>query len=170
MARVDHFGTWAATVKPPLFFWLSAYTFPTGYLTAVLQTTARATQVPIDTLSREFDVLTVDENTIQTTPETGVYVKGLYLEGGGWDKKMACLIEPQPMQLVVPMPLINFKPMEVLKKKTKELYQCPTYYFPIRTGVQNRPAFVVAVDLKSGGEFADFWTKRGTALLLSLAN
>lgn len=74
-------------------------------------------------------MLTVDENTIQTTPETGVYVKGLYLEGGGWDKKMACLIEPQPMQLVVPMPLINFKPMEVLKKKTKGLWKLLFTYF-----------------------------------------
>lgn len=36
-ARVDHFAVWAQTLKPPLFFWLAAYTFPTGFLTAVLQ-------------------------------------------------------------------------------------------------------------------------------------
>ncbi|CAH0554837.1 unnamed protein product [Brassicogethes aeneus] len=170
MARVDHFSIWANTVRAPLFFWLSAFTFPTGYLTAVLQTTARAEEVPIDTLSWEFEVLTVDKNQIQVAPPTGVYIKGLYLEGAGWDRKNACLIEPQPMQLVSPMPLINFKPMEVLKKKTRGLYQCPCYYFPIRTGVQFRPAFVVAVDLKSGTEKADFWTKRGTALLCSLGS
>lgn len=35
--RVEHFEVWAATVKPPLLFWLAAYTFPTGFLTAVLQ-------------------------------------------------------------------------------------------------------------------------------------
>lgn len=35
--RVEHFATWAETTHPPMFFWLSAYTFPTGFLTAVLQ-------------------------------------------------------------------------------------------------------------------------------------
>lgn len=37
MARVEHFAYWAETTHPPLFFWLAAYTFPTGFLTAVLQ-------------------------------------------------------------------------------------------------------------------------------------
>nr|XP_015838947.1 PREDICTED: dynein heavy chain 2, axonemal [Tribolium castaneum] len=170
IARVEHFETWASTTHPPMFFWLSAYTFPTGFLTAVLQTTARANEVPIDTLSWEFTVITVDESQLIERPENGVYVKGMFLEGAGWDRKNACLIEPQPMQLVCAMPVIHFKPQEVLKKKTRGLYSCPCYYFPIRTGAPNRPAFVVAVDLKSGAENADFWIKRGTALLLSLSN
>lgn len=49
-------------------------------------------------------------------------------------------------------------------------YSCPTYYFPIRAGAPGRPAYVVAVDLKVGTETSDFWVKRATALLLSLAN
>lgn len=170
VARIDHFTLWAVTVRPPLLFWLAAYTFPTAFLTAVLQTAARQKEVPIDSLSWEFTVLTVDETTIQQSPESGVYVRRTYLEGAGWDKKMATLIEPQPMQLVTTMPLIHFKPVEQLKKKTKGLYLCPVYYFPVRTGSGTRPAYVVAVDLKCGMEGADFWIKRGTALLLSLAN
>lgn len=116
---MEHFEKWATTTHPPKFFWLSAYTFPTGFLTAVLQTTARANEIPIDTLSWDFTVSTVDENQLLTAPESGVYVKGMFLEGAGWDKKNACLIEPQPMQLVCSMPIIHFKPMEVLKKKIK---------------------------------------------------
>lgn len=50
------------------------------------------------------------------------------------------------------------------------MYVCPVYYFPQRSGDQGREAFVVAVDLKSGHESSDHWIKRGTALLLSLAN
>lgn len=63
--------------------------------------------------------MTVDENQVVERPESGVYVKGTFLEGAGWDKKGACLIEPQPMQLVCPMPLIHFKPMEMLKKRVR---------------------------------------------------
>lgn len=43
-------------------------------------------------------------------------------------------------------------------------YTCPCYYYPARKG-----AFVVAVDLPSGKETSDFWVKRGTALLCTLA-
>lgn len=46
-------------------------------------------------------------------------MRTIFLEGAGWNKKNACLIEPLPMQLVCEMPVIWFKPMEVLKKKTK---------------------------------------------------
>ncbi|XP_060528447.1 dynein axonemal heavy chain 2 isoform X3 [Cylas formicarius] len=170
IARVEHFTAWAETTRAPMLFWLAAYMFPTGFLTAVLQTAARQNEVPIDTLNWEFEVLAVDEAQIQQPPESGVYVRGTYLEGAGWDRKNGVLIEPQPMQLVSPMPLIHFKPVEQAKKRTKGLYLCPCYYFPIRTGSDNRPAYVVAVDLRCGAEGVDFWIKRGTALLLSLAN
>jgi len=67
--RVEHFAHWAKTVRPPLLFWLAAYTFPTGFLTAVLQTTARTWGVSIDTLSWEFTVFTRDASTIIEPPE-----------------------------------------------------------------------------------------------------
>lgn len=35
--RVNHFTTWATRIHPPVLFWLGAYTYPTGFLTAVLQ-------------------------------------------------------------------------------------------------------------------------------------
>lgn len=63
--------------------------------------------------------MTVEENQVVEAPESGVYVRGTFLEGAGWDKKGAFLIEPQPMQLVCAMPLIHFKPVEVMKKKVK---------------------------------------------------
>jgi len=49
-------------------------------------------------------------------------------------------------------------------------YMCPCYYYPQRCGTQGRQAFVLAVELRSGKENSDFWIKRGTALLLSLAD
>ena len=61
----------------------------------------------------------MDESAFVENPDQGVYVKGTYLEGAGWDKKNACLVEPQAMQLVSAMPVIHFKPVEQLKKKFK---------------------------------------------------
>ncbi|XP_017886409.1 dynein heavy chain 2, axonemal [Ceratina calcarata] len=167
--RVDHFAEWARSTHPPLLFWLAAYTFPTGFLTAVLQTSARLWNVSIDSLSWEFTVFTIDESAIIEPPVDGVYVRSVYLEGAGWDKKNSVLVEPAPMELVCNMPVIHFRPAEQFKKRTRGLYTCPCYYYPQRSGDQGRPSFVVAVDLNSGPQGSDFWTKRGTALLLSLS-
>lgn len=51
--------------------------------------------------------------------QDGVWIKGLFLEGAGWDKKNACLVEASPMMLVSPMPTIHFKPVENKKKAGK---------------------------------------------------
>ncbi|KAJ8670781.1 hypothetical protein QAD02_002040 [Eretmocerus hayati] len=74
-----------------------------------------------------------------------------------------------PKQLVYNVPVIHFKLTEPTRKKTNGMYSCPCYYYPQRSGDEGRPAFVVTVDLNAGAESAAFWTKRGTALLLSLS-
>ncbi|KAK5609612.1 Dynein heavy chain 2, axonemal [Crenichthys baileyi] len=166
--RVDQFARWAEKVQPPLLFWLSGFTFPNSFLTAVLQSTARQHSISVDTLSWEFIVSTVDDRNLLTPPEDGVYVRGLYLEGAGWDRKNSCLVEAEPMQMVCPIPTIYFKPVENRKKMSKSMYMCPCYYFPVRAGRAGRPSFVVAVELRSGDVAPDHWIKRGTALLLSV--
>ena len=45
ICRMDQLAQWAATSHPPTIFWMSGFTFPTGFLTAVLQTYARANNV-----------------------------------------------------------------------------------------------------------------------------
>ena len=164
--RVRQFSAWAENAQPPVLFWMSAFTFPTGFLTAVLQTAARQNNLSVDQLSWEFHVSTVDDANITTQPKDGVWIKGLFLEGAGWDKKSSCLVEPNPMQLSCSMPSIHFKPVES-KKKVKGIYQAPCYYYPDRSG-KGGVSFVVAVDLKSGSSPIDLWVKRGTALLMSL--
>ncbi|CDQ86290.1 unnamed protein product [Oncorhynchus mykiss] len=122
--RVEQFARWAETAHPPTLFWLSGFTFPTGFLTAVLQSSARQHSVSVDTLSWEFIVATVDDNNLLFPPKDGVFIRGLYLEGAGWDKKNSCLVEAKPMQLVCPIPTIHFKPVEnrkkIAKSKTKK--------------------------------------------------
>ncbi|CAL1538804.1 unnamed protein product [Lymnaea stagnalis] len=166
--RVDMFAKWASLAKPPWVFWMSAFTFPTGFLTAVLQTAARQNSLSVDSLSWEFIPQTVDDSNLTGPAKDGVYVKGLFLQGAGWDKKNAVLVEANPMQLVCSMPTIQFKPVEFKKKGSKGKLLAPCYYYPDRAGKSGRPSFVVAVDLKSGEKPSDHWVKRGCALLMSL--
>ncbi|XP_073321620.1 dynein axonemal heavy chain 2 [Pagrus major] len=166
--RVNQFARWAETTQPPDLFWLSGFTSPHGFLTAVLQSHARQHNISVDTLSWEFVVSTVDDSNLPYPAKDGVYIRGLYLEGAGWDKKNSCLVEAEPMQMVCPMPTIHFKPVENRKKTARGMYLCPCYLFPVRSGGAGRASFVVCVELKSGAVTPDHWVKRGTALVMSL--
>lgn len=46
-------------------------------------------------------------------------MKGLFLQGAGWDMKNACLVEAEPMQLVCAMPTIHFKPVEAKRRSQR---------------------------------------------------
>ncbi|KAK7827526.1 hypothetical protein U0070_026732 [Myodes glareolus] len=168
--RVEQFELWASRAHPPVIFWLSGFTFPTGFLTAVLQSSARQNNISVDCLSWEFIVSTVDDSNLVYPPKDGVWVRGLYLEGAGWDRKNSCLVEAEPMQLVCLMPTIHFRPAESRKKSAKGMYSCPCYYYPNRAGSTDRASFVIGIDLRSGAMTSDHWIKRGTALLMSLDN
>lgn len=165
--RVSYFNIWAKTLRPPTLFWLAAYTFPTGLLTAILQASARTSKTPIDELTWEFFVFVEeDANAARIIREGGgAYIHNLYLEGAGWQRKNQCLQDSLAMELICPLPVIHFKPVENSKKKSRGIFHCPCYYYPIRSG-----SFVITIDLKCGVEKADYWVKRGTAILLSLAN
>lgn len=166
--RMKQFVDWKETTYPVLYN-LGYFTFPTGFLTAVLQTSARKNSVSIDTLSWDFVINQAEPKDITQPPKEGVYICGLFLEGAGWEYDLTCLQEPVPMELNLVMPVINFKPTEAKKKGAKGIYSCPCYYYPLRTGSRERPSYMITVDLKSGKVEADHWIKRGTALLLSLA-
>lgn len=136
------------------------------------QTTARKNSVPIDTLSFEFQVVNMDEDelALQGPPKEGVYIKGMFLEGAGWDVENSCLCEPQPMELIVSLPIFLFKPVENKKKARGGVYSCPMYMYPVRTGTRERPSLMIMMDLRAGAADPDHWVMRGTAMLLALAN
>jgi dynein heavy chain len=166
IARVEQLSTWGMGSQPKTF-WLSGFTYPTGFLKALQQQQARATKISIDKFGWEFHVLPSEMGTVTQSPKEGAYVRGIYLEGASWNDEKQCLQEPNPMELICGMPLIHFKPVELKKKGSKGMYVAPLYMYPIRTGSRERPSFVVGVDLNSGAPDASWWVKRGTALLLS---
>jgi dynein heavy chain, axonemal len=167
--RIEFFNVWV-TDSLPTCWWLPAMTYPTGFLTAVLQVSARANGVSIDSLSYETPVtISADKTSIVGQPKDGVYVSGIYLEGATWNFTGGYLEESRPMELISHMPIIHFKPVEGKKRTNKGFYTCPLYMYPIRSGSRERPSYVVSVDLRAGKFSSDFWTKRGVAMLLSTA-
>lgn len=161
--RMQQLKDWSEG-DPPAVFWLSGFTFPSGFLTALKQMAARAKNIAIDELQFEFVVMTPDQ--CHNRPKEGAYIRGLYLEGASWDHEAQCLCEPSPMELIVPMPIIWFKPVQNKKKISKEVYECPLYTYPFRAG----DSFILNVELKTGDHTPDHYIKRGTGLLLSTSS
>lgn len=66
-------------------FWLGGFTFPTGFLTAIMQVSARANGISVDGITWDFVVLKESRpEEISSPPKEGVYISGLYLEGAGY--------------------------------------------------------------------------------------
>jgi hypothetical protein len=53
---------------------------------------------------------------------------------------------------------------------TIDIYECPAYYYAVRAGNQKFASYVLTVNLQRGIQSAEFWVKRGTALLLNLSD
>jgi dynein heavy chain, axonemal len=163
--RVAMLGAWAEGSYPKVY-WMSGFSYPTGFLTALLQTSARASGVSVDVLSWEFTVLPCyEEAEVQAAPPDGAYIRGMFLEGARWDGDGGSLADPRPMELVVPFPVVHFRPAEARKRTGKAaVYSCPCYMYPVRTGSRERPSYTVSVDLRSGAQEPDHWVKRGGPL------
>ena len=159
---------------PTLLLLLRLQQYPTGFTTALLQTSARKNGLAIDSLDWDFPVLDeVDAHeTISASgegPAEGAYMSGMFLEGACWDSKNHCLSDPAPMELTSPMPIVHFLPKETSRRKKKDMYACPLYLYPRRTGSRERPSYMLSLDLSTGERDTTYFIKRGTALLLSLS-
>lgn len=131
--RYNFFKKWAFVTMPAVF-WISAFTYPTGFTTAVKQKFSRRggqNPIPIDKLDFDFSNIYQNEAALIDQPKDGgAFIKGLFLEGAKWDIERNCLEDADSMVLNFAMPIIHFKPVSK-KPKAQNIYNCPCYYYPI---------------------------------------
>jgi dynein heavy chain, axonemal len=109
--RYSFFTDWAFKALPTVF-WISAFTYPTGFTTALLQKFSRKpNSSPIDALEFEYIIDTRQPSEVYEGPRDGALLTGMFLEGAKWEIGEDHLLEPEPMALYCPMPIIQFKPI-----------------------------------------------------------
>lgn len=124
--RYEQYDRWLS-VGEPAVVWLSGLHIPESFLTALVQTTCRIKQWPLDksTLYTQVTQFTSAENIERL--ESGCYVSGLYLEGAAWDMKEACLVRQEPKVLVTELPILQVIPIEASKLKIQNTFKTPVY-------------------------------------------
>jgi len=161
----------------PTNFWISGFFFTQSFLTGTKQNYARKEVIPIDTIGWDFEVVPDGEShlDINTKPESGAYVYGLFLDGAKFNMKRMMLDESDPKTLFVSVPYIWLIPREKSTiKKTEGTYTCPVYKTSVRKGVLSTTGhstnFVMTIelplDIKHHSE--NHWIKRGVAMLCGL--
>eukprot|EP00767_Chilomastix_cuspidata_P003863 gnl/Chilomastix_cuspidata/3994.p1 GENE.gnl/Chilomastix_cuspidata/3994~~gnl/Chilomastix_cuspidata/3994.p1 ORF type:complete len:4491 (+),score=293.00 gnl/Chilomastix_cuspidata/3994:101-13474(+) len=169
--RVEFMQRWIKQGPPPTF-WMSAFFFPHGFLTGVLQEHARRTNLPIDTLV--FRTTIMREKDTESPPEAGLYITGIFIEGARWNADRLLLDEPRPGVLFEELPPIWLEP----RAHSGDAYHPPgTYEIPMYTtmarhGVLSTTGastnFVTCLFLPIEGD-ESHWIRRGAAVFIQNA-
>lgn len=167
LKRMEFMSDWLYN-GPPNSFWLPAFFFPQGFMTASLQFYSRANQFPIDALVFQTHVQQIFREDVTEPPESGVNIHGIYIQGARWDFNLKSLEDSEPKKPIVPFPVIWLQPVPIKDLETERRYDCPLYKTSTRAGELSTTGhstnFVLFLYLPTEVN-KDYWIRRGTALL-----
>ena len=112
--------------------WISGLFNPMSYLTAIMQVTARADNLPLDDVClKSFVKNTFEVKDFPEFATTGAYVTGFFLEGAGWEMgrgdEQGYLVDQQLKELHPIVPIIHVTAIRRELKQTVAVYECPCY-------------------------------------------
>lgn len=145
--RVTQLSEWSETMETPPVVWISGLFNAMSYLTAIMQTTARATGLPLDGMCLQTTVTnTRDKSEFTEFAAQGAYINGYFLEGAAWEMgrgdEQGYLTEMQPKDLHPILPIVHVKSIPNADRVKKGFYECPVYVTSMRG-----PAYVYTADL-----------------------
>jgi dynein heavy chain len=190
--RQAQMEVWSSDFATPISVWLPGLFNPMAYNTAITQVTARRTGNALDKMASEVHVttmLTPDKAKYEDlaegkTPEDGMYVHGLFIEGArwptgdeieetetvGWTTTAGALTDSKLKELMPPMPVLYIKAVTVQSswepsavgylRHLDDIYEAPVYVTTMRG-----PTYLFIATLKTLVPTSR-WVLTGTAVML----
>ncbi|OQR88006.1 dynein heavy chain [Achlya hypogyna] len=178
---------WSADFITPFSLWLPGLFNPTAYTTACLQVTSRRKLMPLNKMTVETHMTTVNNaDAVTYYPDDGVFVHGLFIEGARWSTvdeiatkykvgaspATECggvIMDSNPKELLWMLPVVYVKAVETKPlweptsvgylRHDPEIYECPVYLTRFRG-----PTYVLLATLPTDcGQ--EKWVLRGVAVL-----
>ena len=84
LLRIKELESWTSDFSLPSSVWLSGFFNPQSFLTAIMQSTARKNELPLDKMSLTCEVSKKYPGESMQVPRDGAYVHGLFIEGARW--------------------------------------------------------------------------------------
>lgn len=162
LQRIKELESWTGDFQLPAAIWLGGLFNPQSFLTAIMQTTARKNEWPLDKMCLTVDVTKKTREELGGAPREGAYVCGLYMEGARWDSQTSQIAESKLKELTPIMPVLFIKAIPLDRRETKNIYECPVYKTK-----QRGPTFVWTFNLKTKEKPAK-WVLGGVCLLLQV--
>jgi dynein heavy chain len=155
----------------PTGFWINAFFFPQGFLTAVLQGYSRKNQVPVDVLGFEFVVQDYDDPAeIEFAPDEGMLIYGFFMDACRWDYEEMVVAEQEFGVMYVQAPVVHFAVCQNYKPDPDQ-YSCPLYKTSVRAGTLSTTGhstnFVLPIEVDTA-ERPSHWILKGAAFLCML--
>ncbi|XP_015596133.2 dynein beta chain, ciliary [Cephus cinctus] len=160
LLRLRELETWSTDFVLPASVWLAGFFNPQSLLTAIMQSTARRHELPLDKMCLQCDVTKKNKEEFTSVPRDGAYVHGIFMEGARWDVQGGIIVDSRPKELFPSMPVINVRAITQDKQDLRNMYECPVYKTRTRG-----PTYVWTFNLKTKDKPAK-WTLAGVALLL----
>lgn len=88
LSRIRELEGWTSDFSLPSVVWLAGFFNPQSFLTAIMQSTARRNEWPLDKMCLQCDVTKKNREDFTSPPREGAYVHGLYMEGARWDTQV----------------------------------------------------------------------------------
>uniref|UniRef100_A0A8C0IA98 Uncharacterized protein n=1 Tax=Bubo bubo TaxID=30461 RepID=A0A8C0IA98_BUBBB len=160
LLRIRELDVWTTDFALPATVWLAGFFNPQSFLTAIMQSTARKNEWPLDKMCLSVEVTKKNREDLTAPPREGSYVHGLFMEGARWDVPSGGLADARLKELTPLMPVIFLRAVPADRLDTANVYECPVYKTRMRG-----PTYVWTFNLKTK-ERAAKWILAAVALLL----
>lgn len=133
MLRIKQLDEYSEELIPPKSLWIAAMFNPMSFLTAIMQTTARNTGLPLDGMVLRTDITNErDPANITESAADGAYIHGFTLQGAAWEcgrgGAQGSLSEMIPKELTPELPVMHVTAIERKDQVGPAgYYDCPVY-------------------------------------------